>query len=78
MMTDEQRDVSGFNKDEYVYTSNYSSDHPHPEYTANDDTFSLLWDSTFAEMFPDKNILSCWKTGAGFQMDFFEFDYTGY
>ena len=78
MMTDEQRAVNGFSKDEYVYTSHYSKDHPHPEYTADDETFSALWDSTFAEMFPDKDTLSCFRQGIGFQTEFFEFDYTGY
>ena len=44
MMNDARReDADGYPREDYVITSNYAQDHPHLEYTAEDDSFSALW-----------------------------------
>lgn len=78
MMTDEQREATGCGKDSFVFVSNYSQDHPHPEYTADDDTFGPLWERRLEAFFPRENRLRCWQyTGDG-EKDYLDFDYTGY
>ena len=78
MMTDEQREATGFNRDGFVYLSNYSEDHPHPEYTADDDTFSALWDWHLESFSRPEKILRCWKYQEGWEKSYFDFDYTGF
>lgn len=78
MMTDEQREVHGCSKDEFTITSYYSADNPHPDYTADDNTFSRIWEYQFEEFDPDKNILRCWQYTEGWEKIYLDFDYTGY
>ena len=43
LMSDEKRCEDGFfNKANFLYCSNYSQDHPHPDYAASDNTFGDL------------------------------------
>lgn len=77
MMTDEQREASGFPRDEFVITSNYSQDNPHPDYAADDARYSVLWDYAFNELFPDGDKLSCWRYTEGWRKEYMEFDYSG-
>lgn len=79
MMTDEQREATGYGKDDYVFISNYWQDHPHPaEYTADDDTFRPLWERQLEAFSPRENILRCWQYTEGWEKDYLDFDYTGY
>lgn len=78
MMTDEQRAVSGFTREQMTITSNYSGDHPHPNYTADNNTYSVLWDYRFDELIRDESKLRCWKYTAGWEKDSFDFDYSEY
>lgn len=78
MMTDDQREYHGFSKDDFTITSNYSDDNPHPDYAADDDTFSKLWDYSFEELIPNENILRCWKYTEGWEKEYLEFDYSGF
>ena len=75
MMNDVQREKDGFIPDQCVITSNYSQDHPHPDYTADDDTFSVLWDYNFEAFFPERGILRCWRHTEEWDMDYFDFCY---
>lgn len=43
MMDDAQREREGYPKDQHIILCNYAEDHPHPDYVADDDTFSALW-----------------------------------
>ncbi len=44
MMDDAQREAADcYSKKDFVITSNYAQDHPHPDYFADDDSFSPLW-----------------------------------
>ncbi len=78
MMTDGQREATGYGKDSFVFVSNYSEDHPHPEYTADDDTFGPLWERRLEAFSPRENILRCWQYTSGWEKDYLDFDYTGY
>ena len=79
MMTDEQREATGSGRDTWFITSNYSKDHPHPDYAADDDTFRPLWNQTF-ESFSHENrtILCIGAENDHGEYEQFEFDYTGY
>ena len=51
LMTDAQRYAEGgYSKDQFRYVSNYSQDHPHPAYAANDETFAVLWNGFFESL----------------------------
>ena len=79
MMTDEQRDLDGFSRKKYTITSNYSQDHAHPDYAANDDTFRPLWDKDFESFSHETNTILCrMETGDYGEWTEFEFDYSGY
>lgn len=44
MMTDEQREAEDcYSINEFVICSHYSNDHPHPDYSADDDSFREIW-----------------------------------
>ena len=75
MMTDEQRALSGFARDEMTITSNYSADHPHPEYSADDGTYSAIWDYRFEKLLPEENKLRCWQYSEGWEKVHFDFNY---
>ena len=78
MMTDERRQATGYDKDSFVFISNYSQDHPHPDYTADDDTFAPLWERRLEAFFPQEDILRCWRFTDDGEMDYLDFDYTGH
>ena len=79
MMNDEQREVTGYGRDTHRITSNYSQDHPHPNYVADDDTFRPLWDQDYAGFDHEKKIIYCpIGEDANGEWSYYEFDYTGY
>ncbi|MBR0082177.1 MAG: hypothetical protein IJP98_05515 [Clostridia bacterium] len=79
LMTDEQREYNGYGKEEYVIVSNYSQDHPHPDYVADDDTFRPLWDKNFETFFHDTHTILCRDMSEDdCTWSYFEFDYAGY
>ena len=75
MMDDEQRALSGFTRDYMFITSNYTQNHPHPEYTADDSTYSVLWGSRLEKILPEENKLRCRKYTEGWEEVFFDFHY---
>ena len=74
MMTDSQREKDGFDLKECTFVSNYSKDHPHPAYAADDDSFSELWDWSLDALLPEEHALRCWRYGAGWEKEFMLFD----
>lgn len=79
MMTDEQRTVNGYGKEEYVIASNYAQDHPHPDYVADDDTFRPLWDLTFDSFSHETHTVLCPLTESDYgEWTYYEFDYSGF
>lgn len=75
MMTDEQRALNGFDRAHMTITSNYSGDHPHPDYKADDSAFSVLWDYKFETLLPDENVLRCWRYSEGWEKEYLDFRY---
>lgn len=80
MMTDEKR----AEEDEYIPStfyavSHYSQDNPHPDYTADDETFRPLWDKDFESFSHEEHTIRCW-TESGYYGEWTEFlfDYAGY
>lgn len=78
MMTDDQREETGYGRDSFVFISNYSQDHPHADYPADDDTFGPLWERRLEAFYPQEKTLRCWKYSDIGEMDYLDFDYTGY
>ena len=82
MMNDNQREVYGYGRDEFVITSNYSEESESPsygfEYVADDGTFTPIWDWYFDELFPEEDLLRCWQYAAGWEKRYFDFGYAGY
>ena len=78
MMTDDQRDATGCSKDSFLYTSNYSQDHPHPDYAANDDFFAPIWDYRIQTFSSDEKVIHCWCYSEGWEEESFDFDYSGF
>ena len=59
MMNDVKRS-DDYSPDTFVIASNYSQDHPHPEYTADDDYFFLLWKGVCCDGFdPETHTVFC-------------------
>ncbi len=79
MMTDEQRfRADSYDPSTYIVTSNYSQDYPHPDYVADDGTFSPIWNYTLETFDPKENKLICCREDDNGEMDTLEFDYSGY
>ena len=78
MMTDSRREATGHGRDSFVYVSNYSQDHPHPAYSADDDTFAPLWERHLESFSPQEKVLRCWQYTTGWEKGYLDFDYTGY
>ena len=78
MMTDEQREATGCGRDGFIYVSNYSQDPPHPDYTADDDTFAPLWERRLETISMEENSLRCWQYTEGWEIAWLDFDYSGY
>ena len=74
----QRREETGYGKDGFTYVSNYAQDHPHPDYTADDDRFAALWDRRLEEIFPGENRVRCWHYTDDGELDWLDFDYTGY
>lgn len=79
LMTDEQREASGFDRNAWFITSNYSQDNPHPDYAADDETFCPLWDLNFESFSHESHTVYCTAEAGEFgERKSFEFDYSGY
>ena len=78
MMTDEQREATGFDRDSWTIASVYTQDHPHPDYVADDNTFQPVWEKYFQGLAPKENILHCAYNDESDEWTNFEFDYTGF
>ncbi len=79
MMDDGQREAADlFDSETFYITSNYSRENPHAVYTADDRTFSALWDCSFKEMKRDEHKIVCLGYGPDGEETEVLFDYTGY
>lgn len=79
LMTDAQRNAEGgYSKDRFQYVSNYSQDHPHPAYAANDETFAALWPGYFEMLDLDEQTLTYSAEGDNGKWSMNTFRYRGY
>ena len=79
MMTDDRREVmDSFPVSTFFAVSHYSKEHPHPDYAATDDFFAPIWDYYFEALYPDEDILRCWRYSEGWEKEYFDFDYSGF
>ena len=79
LMTDAQREATGYAKEGYTITSNFAQDHPHPDYTADDDHFSPLWTTWYDALSHETHTLTCAiGEDANGEWQYLDFDYAGY
>lgn len=74
LMNDEQREATYYyGKKDYTYVAFYEPESA-PDYTANDETFKVLWDYHMSSFDHQAKKIECWKiTGEG--QDNFTYDY---
>lgn len=58
MMDDQQREDTGFPKEDFMVTSCYTQEHPAPAYRADDHTFSELWETDCDAIDREQKILT--------------------
>lgn len=78
MMTDEQREMDGFLRNDFVICSHYANDHPHPDYAADDDSFREIWRGRFAEFDHETCTLTYSFYDEQAEEQTASFDYTGW
>ena len=79
LMTDAERnEQGGYSKDRFRYVSNYSQEHPHPDYQANDKTFAVLWKGHFDSLDQEKQILNYVNFGDWGETTVKQFSYKGF
>ena len=79
LMTDAERSSQGgFPIDGFWYLSNYSQDHPHPAYAANDETFAELWPGYYEMLDLDEQTLTYSVEGDNGEWSTKTFSYKGY
>ncbi len=79
LMTDAERDAQGgYSKDRFRYVSNYSQEHPHPDYQANDETFAELWNGHFDSLDHENQILNYVDFGDWGETTVKHFSYKGF
>ncbi len=80
MMTDEQREAEdSYDPSKFFAVSHYSRENPHPDYTADDDTFRPLWGTSFDSFDHETHTLLCQKEVGDYgEWAQVRFDYAGY
>ena len=76
MMDDAQRErADGYRKKDFVITSNYTQDHPHPAYSADDSSFSPLWGGRFVSLDHASKTLTYQKYDSSWELQTYAFSY---
>ena len=79
LMTDAKRaEEDSYDPATFYAVSHYSREHPHPDYTADDETFRPLWDLLFETFFHETHTVLGQKESDYGEWLYEEFDYTGY
>ena len=78
LMTDASRCEDGFEKEKFIYCSNYSQDNPYPDYAADDKTFTDLRFGCFDSLDHENRILNYITFGDFGEQSMKTFDYKGY
>jgi len=77
MMTDEKRSEE-FDPGHFVIASTYTQDHDHPDYAADDDTFSPLWNTNLDDFDHDAHIIYSYAYDDDGNPVRQKFDYSGF
>ncbi len=79
LMTDEKREEEdSYEPATFYAVSHYSRENPHPDYTADDETFRPLWELSFAQFFHDTHTVLGQKENDYGEWLYVEYDYAGY
>lgn len=78
MMTDEQRLNTYDDSERRVLASTYTQEFGGPEYTADDDSFSPIWDSYLVDFDHDKHLIHSYYFDDHVNMVDMDFDYEGF
>ena len=79
MMDDAQREAEdGYSPEDFVICSNYAQENPHPEYTADDDSFRELWGGYFLDFDHETHTIYYEKYDEISGTKIQSFDYTGW
>lgn len=79
MMDDAQREAEDcYDRSDFVICSNYAQDHPHPECTADDDSFRAIWQGRFLRFDHENRILYYSVYDEEGRQVPMSFDYTGW
>ena len=62
LMDDAQRTEAGYSPKDYTYFSVYTKEHPHGDYSCNDNSYSVLWDYWFDSLDHDAHKLVCFDS----------------
>lgn len=61
LMTDEQRVDTGIREEKFDYCSQYSLEHPHPDFSCTDETYAPLWECNLISIDRASKTLTCEK-----------------
>ena len=75
MMDDAKRAGDGFDADQFVIASVYSQEHKHPDYKADDKTFSPLWDYWYKDFDHSAHTITYYGYDDSFDEVYYTFDY---
>ncbi|MBO5995337.1 MAG: transglutaminase domain-containing protein [Firmicutes bacterium] len=79
MMTDEQRDITyPDDRGYYLMASNYTQEHEIPAFSADDDTFSKIWDTYLVDFDHDKHTIRYFYWNDQVEREEMDFDYEGF
>lgn len=79
MMTDAQRFAEdGYDPSTFYIVSHYAKDHPHPAYTADDDSFAAVWAYLYDGFDPAQKKLFGFSFSDNGERKELAFDYTGF
>lgn len=80
LMTDEKRaEEDSYDPATFYAVSHYSKENPHPDYIADDDTFSPLWAYDFGAFSRDTHTVLCPAEQSFYgEWTYYAFDYSGY
>ena len=59
LMTDKQRVETGIRQEEFDYCSQYSLEHPHPDFSCTDETYAPLWHAGLVSIDRETKTITC-------------------
>jgi len=79
MMSDDQRELAdSYLRNNWIICSNYAQDHPHPDYTADDDSFEAIWEGRYVGFDHRNQILTYDTSYDPYEPKLMYFNYAGW